>query len=295
MKFKFKFLFLIVVFISNLSANEKKVDIGVLYQKIFTTKKEAQIGAKIWLKYMEEKPYFEGVNVVFYEDEKAIIDDYVKNKMGGMISNLTLYYKNKDILDSVTRRKWIPSTTKEIYEQYYLIKNKDSSATLDNLYRRNIFYKNDIGKVWLESILLKKYKKPLKKIFRKVLEIKKPQQLVFNVFFNKNDLSVIPKKLYDSMLELNPQIKQKIKIVTKSDPIFFSGIGFTHNKIEKKYFLMLEQMTNDINSSENGLDLVSLIDLTRVKIVDNNDLNDLTIFYKEYFKLKELYDRERQK
>lgn len=289
---KLKLLFLIFIFTYNLFANENKVNVGVLYEKIFTTKREAQIGAKIWLKYMEKKDYFEGINVIFYEDEKSIVDDYIENKIESMISNLTLYYKNKDSLDKVTRRKWIPSTTKEIYEQYYLIKNKNSSITLDNLYQKNIYYKNDIGKVWLESIILKKYKKSLKEVFKNILEIKKPQKLVFNVFFNKNDLSIIPKKLYDSMLELNPQIKQRIEILLKSEPVFFSGIGFTHKKMDEKYFLMIEKMTNDINNSENGLELTSMIDLTRVKIVNNSDLEDLTIFYKEYFRLKKLYDKE---
>ncbi|WP_072680389.1 PhnD/SsuA/transferrin family substrate-binding protein [Arcobacter sp. LA11] len=291
----YKLFFIVFLFTVSVFADDKKVNIGVLYEKIFTTKKEAQIGAKIWLKYMEKKPYFEGVNVILYEDEKLIIDDYINNKIGGMISNLTLYFKNKNDLDKASRRRWIPSTTKEIYEQYYLIKHKDSSVTLDNLEQKSVFYKNDIGKVWLESVILKKYKKPLEKVFKKVLEIKKPQQLIFNVFFNKNELSVIPKKLYDSMLELNPQIRQKIKIISKSEPIFFSGIGFTHNKLDEKYFLMLDEMTNDINSSENGLELISLIDLVRVKVVNNKDFEDLTIFYEEYFRLKELYGKKEQK
>ena len=117
---KILFVLIFLIFSTSLLASEEKVDIGVLYQKIFTTKKEAEIGSKIWLKYMEGKPYFEGINVIFYEDEKKIIEDYVNNKISGMISNLTLYFNNKEILDKSSKRKWIPSTTKEIYEQYYL-------------------------------------------------------------------------------------------------------------------------------------------------------------------------------
>ena len=290
---KILFVLIFLIFSTSLLASEEKVDIGVLYQKIFTTKKEAEIGSKIWLKYMEGKPYFEGINVIFYEDEKKIIEDYVNNKISGMISNLTLYFNNKEILDKSSKRKWIPSTTKEIYEQYYLIKNIDSTITLDNLYKKNVFYKNDIGKVWIERFILKEYKKPLVKVFKKFEEIKKPQQLVFNVFFNKDELSVINKRLYDSMLGLNPQIKQKIEIIKRSKPIFFSGIGFTHKLMNDKYSKMLQKMTEDINSSENGVELVSLIDLTRVLVVTNDDLQELESFYKEYFMLKKQYKKKK--
>jgi len=286
---RLKIFILLLFFNINIFANETKVNIGVLYEKIFTTKREAQIGAKIWLKYMKDKEYFEGINVVFYEDEKLILKDYVNNKISGMISNLTLYYKNKKILDKVTGQVWIPSTTKEIYEQYYLIKNKGSSINLDNLYGKNLYYKNDIGKVWVESFILKKYKKPINKVFKKVLEIEKPQKLIFNTFFNENELSVVTKKLYDSMRELNPQIEQKVTIIKKSKAMFFSGIGFTHKKMEEKHSRMLEKMTKDINSSENGVELVSLIDLVRILVVREDDLKELSHFYNEYFKYQRLY------
>lgn len=282
-----------LIFSINIFASENKVNIGVLYHKIFTTKKEAEIGSKIWLKYMEEKSYFKGVNIVFYEDEEKIVDDFVDNKISAMISNLTLYFKNKKILDKSSKIKWIPSTTKDIYEQYYLIKNKESKITLDSLSNKDIYYKNDIGKVWIENFILEKYKKPLKNVLKEFKEIKKSQKLVFNVFFNKNKLSVINKKLYLSMLELNPQIKQKIQIIKKSKPIFFSAIGFTHKFMSNKYSKMLEKITDDLNSSENGIKLVSLIDLTRIFVVTNDDLEELEIFYKKYFKLKKQYDKNK--
>lgn len=277
---------LCILFASNAFSKNNSIDVGVLYKKIFTTKKEANIAIKIWLKHMKKKPYFEGVNIILYDDEQKMLDDYIATKITGMISNLTHYFKNKDKIDKSSKYKWVLSTTKKIYDEYYLIRNIESTGIIEKLNTYDFYYKDDIGKIWLESYLLKIYKKPIEKIFHKIKEIKKPRKLLFDVFFNKNTVSVVSKRLYDSMIKLNPQIKEQTKIVKKSKPIFVSAIGFTHKHIDETYNKRLEQLTLDINNSAKAIELISLIDLARIKVIEDNELEELELFYEEYFKLK---------
>jgi len=69
-----KFFLISILCISNLFSSENSLKIGLLYEKIFATKKEASIGSKIWLKQMKEKDYGK-IEVQFYEKDKNIIDD----------------------------------------------------------------------------------------------------------------------------------------------------------------------------------------------------------------------------
>ncbi len=54
-------------------------------------------------------------------------------------------------------------------------------------------------------------------------------------FFNKNNVSIINRDLYHSMLELNPQIKNQIEVVKESKKIFFIGMGIVRKDLTKEH------------------------------------------------------------
>ncbi len=200
-------IFILIVFFSiSLFANEEKLKIGVMYEKLFTTKKEAKIGSELWLKQMQEKDKSFRLEMIFYEDEKKLIKDYIDKKISVMVSNATSYYENKKVINDYSNYKWIMSLSKGIFDKFYLIKNRELKFNLEKLKNRKIYYKDEMAKIWLDSLF---FKKKRKSIIPKYIKIEKANKLIFNIFFNKSELSIISKDTYDSMLELNPQIKQK--------------------------------------------------------------------------------------
>jgi len=277
-----------IFFTTSLFSKENKTYIGILYEKIFTTKKEARIASVIWTKYMEDKGY-ENVIIKFYQDENILIADYLNNKVSTLLGTYEMYYKNKSILEHASKRRWVPAVRREIFEQYYLIKNKTSDISLDKLENKTFYYRNSIGKKWLESLVLEKYKKPISKVFSKVVEIKKAQKLIFNVFFNKNELSVVSKDLYDDMIQLNPQIKNKIEILEKSKSMFISAIGFSSKKISLYYNDMLKMVKEDIDK-KGVIRLSESINIHSFYDISNEELKPLDRFFSDYLILKNKYN-----
>ncbi|WP_072680391.1 hypothetical protein [Arcobacter sp. LA11] len=276
------------LFSNILNAKENSSYIGILSEKIFTTQKEAKIAAKIWTKYMSEIGY-ENVFIKFYDDENVLIADYLNNKVSTILGTYQMYYKNKSIIDNVSKRRWIPTISKNTFEQFYLIKNVDSEITINNLNNKILNYKDNIGKIWLDSIIMSKYKKSVSKVFSEIIDIKKPQKLIFNVFFNKNQLSVVSKKLYDDMIELNPQIKNKIEILEKSKITFISGIGFTSKKINPYYDDMLKNIRKDIDK-KGIIKLSPSINIYEFYDISNEELKPLDSFFSFYLNLKRKYN-----
>ena len=152
-----------------------------------------------------------------------------------------------------------------------------------------IYYKNNMGRKWIDYIVLEKYKKSMFKVFKKVVEIKRPQKLIFNIFFNKNELSVVSKKMYDDMVELNPQIKKKIEIIKKSKAIFLSGIGFSSKNFDPYYDNMISGVRDDINE-KGKIRLSDAINIHKIYYVKDVELKPLNDFFYEYSKLKRLYN-----
>lgn len=280
---KLKLVFIFFFFISFLYGNEKKLIIGILYEKIFTTKKEARIGSELWIKQMEEKdPNFK-LGFIFYKDEENFLNDYKNEKISIILSNATLYYENKKLIDSLTNHRWIMSLSNEIFDSFYLIKNKKSTVNLNNLENQKILYKDEMAKIWLDSLLHKSKMKHIHKNFEK---IKKENKLIFSVFFNKNKLSIISKNTYDTLVKLNPQIKSKTEIIKQSDSIFFNGIGFTRKNLSQEFENMLELMRINFMKKENDFSVLSFTDIQKTYVLKKNDLNKLDEFYEEYFKIK---------
>lgn len=280
---KLKLVFIFFFFISFLYGNEKKLIIGILYEKIFTTKKEARIGSELWIKQMEEKdPNFK-LGFIFYKDEENFLNDYKNEKISIILSNATLYYENKKLIDSLTNHRWIMSLSNEIFDSFYLIKNKKSTVNLNNLENQKFLYKDEMAKIWLDSLLHKSKMKHIHKNFEK---IKKENKLIFSVFFNKNKLSIISKNTYDTLVKLNPQIKSKTEIIKQSDSIFFNGIGFTRKNLSQEFENMLELMRINFMKKENDFSVLSFTDIQKTYVLKKNDLNKLDEFYEEYFKIK---------
>jgi ABC-type phosphate/phosphonate transport system substrate-binding protein len=101
-----------------------------------------------------------------------------------------------------------------------LVHNSSGIRNLEELAKKNILitetHKACLGKVWLENILMGAGYASLEVFFGKVDTMRKPSQAVLPVFFRQADACLINSDGYDTMVELNPQIKRDLRIIAKS-------------------------------------------------------------------------------
>jgi len=282
---KYKLLLLLFFVVSNLFANDEKMKIGILYEKIFTTKKEARIGARLWLKQLKEKNISSNVEIIFYTDEKNLLEDYKNKKISVVVASVSLYYENKKLIDNITSHRWIMSLSKGMFDRYYLIKNKENKANLKTINKSNIYYRDEMSKVWLNYLF---YKNKNNSSNNNLKKIEKESSLVFNVFFNKNEISIVSKDAYDSIVSLNPQIEQNVEIIEESDAIFFNGIGFTRKNVASKIEKSIKLMKDNFIENEREYDALSFSDIRKVYVLEDDDLSKTDAFYEEYLKLKKI-------
>lgn len=282
---RYKLLLLLFFIVSNLFANDEKMKIGILYEKIFTTKKEAKIGARLWLKQLREKDKNSNVEIIFYTDEKKLLEDYKNKKISVVVASVSLYYENKKLIDNITSNRWIMSLSKGMFDRYYLIKNKENKANLKTINKSNIYYRDEMSKVWLNYLF---YKNKNNSSNNNLKKIEKESSLVFNVFFNKNEISIVSKDAYDSIVSLNPQIEQKVEIIEESDAIFFNGIGFTRKNVASKIEKSIKLMKDNFIKNEREYDALSFADIRKVYVLEDDDLSKTDAFYEEYLKLKKI-------
>lgn len=154
-----KYVIFFFLFVNYLIANENKIKLGILYNEIFTSEKDEKINSKIWEMYLKEEKLFESVSTIFYEDDNLILNDFTNNKLDVIVVNPALYFKNKTKLDLEIKNKWASSLSKGVFQEYYLIKNKKSNVSFENLKNFALYYRDKSSKEWIESYIINKKRK----------------------------------------------------------------------------------------------------------------------------------------
>lgn len=92
------------------------------------------------------------------------------------------------------------------------------------------------------------------------------------------------------MLELNPSITQNVEIVSKTDVGQLNSIGIFSKKTDKKIVDSVFRISENIDKSNKYKNMSEMLEYISLYKIDINDLNDLILYYDEYFKLKEKYN-----
>ena len=235
------------------------------------------------------------ITIKSYYNPKKILKDFKQNKLKVILLRSYFYFNNKKKLSGLFDSKWHLQFGENKYQQYYLIANKDSNTKdiFNNKDRYTIIthagYMN--SQLWFDYLKYSKTKKKKKKF--NYIYTKKFNYLSNKVFFNKNYISVLKKEDYESALELNPQLKKRIKILYKSKTIFSTYIGFTHRSLsehEKEDILDLSKNITRILDNSRFTDSMAVL-LT--PSVSEEDFLELDHFFSQYQKSKKIYFKKK--
>ena len=281
---KMKFVVFILLFVNSLIADENKIRLGILYNKIFTSEKDEKINSKVWEIYLKEEKLFENVITNFYEKDELILEDFMNDKLDVIVVNPALYFKNKIKLDFEIKNIWASSLSKEVFQEYYLIRNKKSNVTFDNLNNFSLYYRDKSSKEWIESSMIKEKKRSLDRVFNEVVNVDNYSKLIYRVFLKTDSLIVIPKDEFETLSKLNPQVLKQTEIIKSSEAIFFAGIGLTNKNISDNKMQIINSM---LEKDENSIEVLNMVNLNKIYVKRDFDLNLINRFYNNYFSLLE--------
>ena len=239
----------------------------------------------------------ENVNITIksYYNPKKILKDFKQNKVKVILLRSYFYFNNKNKLMGQFDTKWHLQFGKSKYQQYYLIANKDAN-TKDIFNNKDSYsiithagYMNSL--LWFDYLKYSKTKKKKKKF--KYIFTKKFNQLSSKVFFNKSNLSVLKKEDYESALELNPQLKKRIKILYKSKTIFSTYIAFTHKSLTKQEKKNIFDLAKNITRILDKSRITDSMEILLLPSETQDDFIELDAFFFQYEKYKKIYFKKK--
>ncbi len=287
----FKTLFFMFLVVSTLSGNlleNYTLAVG-LYKLDTKTQNRAK---RLTLNTAKElsKVLNANFNVVFIKDEKSLLKDFKGfNKYNMMIIYPSFYLQNRDVIKDSSVNPFLFYNKSEQKTQYYLIANKKSKIEDISSLEQKSFSAlsiDDSYVIWLDYLTRMNFNTSYKNIIGKIKTVHKNERLLLDVYFEKVDFTVVSKVIYDDISLLNPSIKNKLKIVKKSDPIFFFGIGVFHKKTPKKLISKLQKIIDNGVFNEKFGDIFRLLNMYDIQKASFQELKPLHEFYEEYINLR---------
>ncbi|MEM3373417.1 MAG: PhnD/SsuA/transferrin family substrate-binding protein [Candidatus Anstonellales archaeon] len=236
---------------------------------------------KYWVDFIKKKSNDKKVrDAVFISKRYTSISDFLndvrKNKIE-VISFPSLTYFKSGVNDYFYPVLTISKSLESKYERYLIISNENGADNIEKLNNAELnipkLYTDELLITWIKSKFnihdLSSKKNKIKIVRTTKTEI----QLINSVFFNKIDYAVVSEASYLLAKELNPQIKNKVKVLSTSPDFLYIVIAF--NKKIKDY--VAEKIINlclNIHNSVEGRQILNLIQAEKFYTVNDSDLGE---------------------
>ncbi len=109
-------------------------------------------------------------------------------------------------------------------ERYLVLAHRSGAiATLADLQQHRLALatgpRMSLASFWLDLELARHQQPPAGELLERIAEFPKPSKAVLAVFFRQLDACVVTRAMFETMVELNPQVARELRIIAESPPL----------------------------------------------------------------------------
>jgi len=239
------------------------------------------------LKHLELKTFF-------YKNESDLIKDFKskKNHFDLLYIVPSTYLKNYKVFNQHSKSSITIKQSDDKYVQYYIITNKKSDIKkLDDIKNRKLHLhsSDELSRIWFDKLCYESFGKSFKPHILKENRSFNQYKKILDVFFNKTDIAIVTKEMWDTTVSLNPAIAKKLTILKKSPSIFPAVIGLVHKSADKEIFDAYDNYIMNNKNEEYIEDVLSLVKFRKIEVLKEKDFQKAYEFYSNYLNVKEKY------
>jgi ABC-type phosphate/phosphonate transport system substrate-binding protein len=245
--------------------------------------KDAQAAFNLWGKELGEQSKMQ-VDIRMYDTTEDLLKDFRQKKIDFAMVKTIDYFniQNKDNIDNEHALTNVRNGKKG-HKYLILVRSDKPFSHIKDLRQKKVtvIKWDEIGMLYLD-VLLMKNRLPSNNSFLAFVEDKnKASQVVLSVFFGQSDACLIPDVNYQTITELNPQIKLQMRVLTSSENML-AGVGFfrqDYDDILKK--IVLDAILN-MGNTVRGKQILLLFKSEKFTIIEAKDLDPVGNLLKDY-------------
>jgi phosphonate transport system substrate-binding protein len=181
---------------------------------------DALTAMKIWAAELKKQRGFEGpTETVVYDDPQSVFKAVQQNGVDLLIVSALGYLKIQNLMS--LEPHFVVQRGSSVTDQILLLVHRKSGITgLKDLENSDLICLHDarsnIGRLWLETLLLENGYQGLNNFFRQIKTTVKSSRTILPVFFRQVEACLIHRAAFEMMAELNPQIKKDLVVLASS-------------------------------------------------------------------------------
>lgn len=235
---------------------------------------------RYWIELIKKKSNDKKVRdaiviTIRYNSISDLLQDVRKNKIE-VISFPSLTYFKSGINDYFYPALTISKSLESKYEKYLIISSEKAEENIEKLKNAEIYtpklYTDEMLITWLKSKL--NINNSQKKNNIKIINTTKTEiQLINSVFFNTINYAAVSEASFQLAKELNPQIKNKVKVLSVSPDFLYIIISF-NRKIKDYVAEKIMNLCLNIHKSVDGRQILNLVQAEKFYSINESDLDE---------------------
>jgi ABC-type phosphate/phosphonate transport system substrate-binding protein len=195
--------------------------------------KDAQAALEIWTKQILNRTLYSGTKVTIYPEEASLLRALETNEVNLAVLASTTFLKVKDKLP--IEPFFVPSSRGQVGEEFCLLVHQQSGpASAAQLKNGKLLYyprcsADSPQRLWLEDFLKRQGLPGIEGLFHSVQVAEGASQTVLPVFFRKADACFLPRQIFETVAEMNPQLGRDLKVLSQSPPIIRGLLVIRHD------------------------------------------------------------------
>jgi ABC-type phosphate/phosphonate transport system substrate-binding protein len=262
----------------NLNNDNEKFDFRIghmIYKNLDASPNDIKLTLGLWIKELSNHIKIP-IKTIFYENMDDLKTDIEQNKINYIILNPldVVNYIEEDILmpGYAPSRKNFNANNKIVL----VVRKKDNITNISELKNKKIgIFKNDqIGKLYLDTLVLKNSYTKSDKFFSKIKLKKNRSRALNDLFFKKIDAAIINQATLDLMMEMNPQVGKSIKIIN-SIVLQTSSVAFFIKGTPQNLMNKFHSSISTLHENKRAQQILTLFKADELKKINISQLKTL--------------------
>jgi ABC-type phosphate/phosphonate transport system substrate-binding protein len=177
-----------------------------------------------------------------------------------------------------------------IFTQYVIIASVESNIKKISDLKGKTFsipanYRNSLAVKWLDVLLYRNKLKDMENCFSNIKYLKNESNAVYNIFFDKTDCAIVRKSVFNTLVELNPQLKKAIVEIESSPEFVANVLAYIKDSPHSRMNLVIQE-SSELHLSKEGKSILEIFKSSRVEKITEADLQSTNLIVDEFNSIK---------
>lgn len=260
-----------------LSDVPKRFFMGVYYPSIanLVTRADFQVAINMWLEEFSDPLRLSPTQAILFDDMDSLQQAFVGGELDFIMAPPLLLAQHID--RHLLADGFVGTASDGTEYGMLLITRKDAGVkSLAQMRGKTLIFPKDdvLAMTFLDMLSLKTYRQHFRKVFKEISSKERQSAVVLALFFKQADVGLSNAEVFNLMIELNPQLQERLTILAKF-PTKSPNYGYFHRDFPAQMRQAITQKVKELNQQPRSQQVLQTL---RMASLVPNTVDNLAVF-----------------